>query len=666
MSQQLGSLVVSLALETAKFNEGMQAAAAKAGDFAGKMAQVGAAGAAAFAAVGAAVLPMVKASIDAADAASKLAQSAGVSVESLTSLGYAAEMSGLNTEQFAGALTKLSRQIADAASGTGAAAEAFAAMGVSVTDANGGLRASDQVLADVAAKFATYEDGAAKSALAVELFGKSGAQMIPLLNSGADGLAEMQAEAEALGLVLGTDAAKSAEAFNDNLTRLAKVQEGFVNRIAQELVPTLDALTTRLFESARSSGAFEQAARAAAAGVRILLSAGAIIVGVFQAVGQALGGVAATLVALFSGRFRDAFETYKSYVTDFAGNIKGIAGTVSAIWDDTAGKVAASAPANGARIAAPMVRAANEAKRAGQSLKTEVDRAQQAIAQALAGLETEAAKLGMSGSQARLFDLAAMGASPEQLETARRLLDQIDAYNARVEAAAEAQERANSVAQEGQRIYESTRTPVEQLNAEYARLKDLLDAGVISWDTYGRAVMMAQDAFDQATEAAKKTGTEMDEFAKNAAQNIQRSLGDTFVNIMEGNFSSVGQAFTQMLNRMVAEAAAAQLARHLFGSMVEGGSGSGMFGDLLSSFASSIFGGRAMGGPVSPHTPYLVGEHGPELFVPSTAGSVQSNGSMRGMTVVNNFTIQGNVDKRTQLQIAREANMALQRGQRNM
>src|SRR5690606_11725096 len=141
--------------------------------------------------------------------------------------------------------------------------------------------------------------------------------------------------------------------------------------------------------------------------------------------------------------------------------------------------------------------------------------------------------------------------------------------------------------------------PAEMLSAELERLNRLLAAGM-DWDTYSRAVFDAQDRFDKAMEAAKGSLDEMDSFAKNAAENIQRSLGDTFVDAMNGNFKSVGDGFVQMINRMVAEALAADLARALFGGDEKGGvSGKGgWFGSALGAIGSWFgFGGaKASGG----------------------------------------------------------------------
>lgn len=657
----LGSLLVSLAVDTARFQSDLGRAAQRLQGFAKDAGKVTAAVGGMLSAAGGAMAVMVKGAIDAADANQKLAQTAGTTVDVLTGLGYAADLSGANTEVLAMTLGKLGKNIAEAANGGGSAVKAFDAMGISVKDATGGLKSSEQVLREVADKFKGFEDGAGKSALAAQIFGEEGLKLIPLLNAGADGLAAMEAEASALGVTMDTETAKAAEAFNDNLTRLNKVKEGLVNRIARDLLPTLQNLTDRMFQSAKASGALDQAARVAATGVKILMSVGAIIVGVFKTVGEALGGVAAAIVSFFSGRFKEAWNIGKNVALDFAGNLRGTANTVSAIWDTTGAKIAASAPANGAKIAAPLVNAAERTRGAGKAIKDDADRVQQEIERVIAGIGRDLSTQGMSGSQVKLFDLSAMGASEDQLERARVLLDLIDQYEARTKAATDAEAQRKAIMDEGRRVYEQTRTPAEQLNTEIARLNDLLNAGAIDWDTYARAQFAAQDAFDE----TQKKVSEMDEFGKKAAENIQSYMGGAFADMMNGNFKDIASGFTQMINRMVAEAMAAQLARYLFGDMVAGGTGGGVFGSAITSFASALFGGKAGGGPVSPHTPYLVGEHGPELFVPATAGNVQAGGG-QSMHVVQNFTVQGNVDRRTQMQIAAEAQMALSRARRNL
>lgn len=514
-----GSIIIDILARTGSFETDTKRAEASLKKFQNEAKKVGAAVGAAFAAVGAATAMLVKGSIDAMDNLSKLAQATGTTTEALSALGYAAEMSGVSQETLGTSLQKLSRQAAEAAAGNKQVAATFDAIGVSVKKTDGTLKTSEELMREIAGQFSQYADGAEKTALAQELFGRSGAQLIPLLNSGAEGLAEMTAEAEALGLVIGGDTAKAAEQFNDNLSRLDAIKRGLINRIAAELLPTLTNLTSRLFESAKASGALDQAARAASAGVRILLSVGAIIVGVFKTIGEALGGVAATLVALFSGRFRDAFEIGKNVALDFAGNIRSTAGTVSTIWDTTAQTIQSRAPSLGQRIAAPIVQAAATASRATRELANNVERT-------IAGLARDVSTFGLTNTQVKLFDLQQEGANPEQLGRAAGYLAQLDAMTAKEKMLADAAQARQRIMEEGRSLYDQTRTPLERLNIETSKLNDLLKNGAIDWETYSRAIFQAQEAYD----ATLKTVEEIDPAVKDLGMTFTSAFEDAVVN----------------------------------------------------------------------------------------------------------------------------------------
>lgn len=192
---------------------------------------------------GGAISAAIKGTIDDFDSLAKAAQKVGTSVESLSALRYAGELSGISFDSISTGLKKLSVNAADAAKGTGDAKDAFRALGVSVTDAAGALKSPEALLGEIADKFAGFEDGATKTALAVKLFGRAGADLIPMLNGGARGLAEMRGEAEAFGIIIGGDAAKAAERFNDNLTRMGQAINALKISLASGVVDKLVKLT---------------------------------------------------------------------------------------------------------------------------------------------------------------------------------------------------------------------------------------------------------------------------------------------------------------------------------------------------------------------------------------------------------------------------------------
>ena len=259
----IGALRVQLGLDSAQFTRGLANAKGELHGFANVakigFAAVGTAAIAAAAALGVAV----KKSLDHADALSKAAQKAGVSVQALSRLEYAARLSDVSMEGLAGSLTKLGKAMVDATTDkAGAASIAFKALGIDVRDASGNIRDTNAVFLDIADRFGRMEDGAVKSTLAMQLFGKAGAELIPLLNSGRDGLKGMADESDRVGFTLTSKTAAGAETVNDSLSRLGLAFEGVANRVMTAALPSLQNLTSIL-----SSSTFLDAAAAIGGGL---------------------------------------------------------------------------------------------------------------------------------------------------------------------------------------------------------------------------------------------------------------------------------------------------------------------------------------------------------------------------------------------------------------
>ena len=177
--------------------------------------------------------------INLADSFNKLSQKTGVAVEDLSKLNYAAGLADVSTEALSVGLKKLNVNISAAGNGSKEQAALFKALGVSVKDAAGNMRSADKVFADLADVFAGSADGANKTAIAVALLGKNGADLIPLLNGGKGALKDLGDEAKKLGIVLGADFAKNAEEFNDNLHKLQLSGQGLFVTLGSDLVKAL-------------------------------------------------------------------------------------------------------------------------------------------------------------------------------------------------------------------------------------------------------------------------------------------------------------------------------------------------------------------------------------------------------------------------------------------
>ncbi len=563
------------------------------------------------------VATATKMAINDMDTLSKTAQKVGLPTEEISALAYAADLSDVNVEQLTTGLVKLTKNMSDAAQGTGEAQKGFKALGIDVKNADGSLKSSGQVLGEIAGKFAGYKDGAEKTALAVNLFGKSSAELIPLLNSGAAGIAEMTQEARDLGLVIDTETGKKAEAFNDNLTRLSSVVKGLWNHVAAQLLPMLVKLTDRFFSSAKGAQTLGQVATVAATGIKLLASVGVVIVGVFKTLGEAFGGVAAALVALVSGDFKGAFETVKAYQLDVVKNIAGTVGTVKDIWDDSAADIKADADSTSEGIAAPVLQAEEKVKKSGKRIVDEAARIYKQVEDRIAQLQREVDTFGMSEKDKQLYDLTRMQATPEQLGRAAGLLD------------------TNAMQQADKDLYDAS------LRAEGDKAAGILD---VSSALREQITLLGMSADEQEVyNAQMRAGVDpLSSTGKAIADLVNRmqearqarywmdELGDSMFELFAGvldytkgakeAFGDFVDDIRMMAIRLLADAALKKLGDYLkslgqsSGGGTAGGSGSGFWVGLLSAIGSAFGGGKASGGPTRRGMFYEVNENGPELY----------------------------------------------------
>lgn len=197
---------------------------------------------------------MIKSAINTADHMSKTAQKIGISTEALSTLTYAASISGVELETLQKGLQKFSKGVLEASTGTGDTKDALAALGVQITDNDGRLKNSEQLLKDVADKFVRLNDGTAKTALAMKLFGRSGAELIPMLNQGSIGIEALQQTARELGIEIDTKTGQAAERFNDQLQELQTAGKGLALGIANDMLPALNDIVQAMIEARKEGG----------------------------------------------------------------------------------------------------------------------------------------------------------------------------------------------------------------------------------------------------------------------------------------------------------------------------------------------------------------------------------------------------------------------------
>lgn len=176
-------------------------------------------GTAAIAGVAVAMVGLTKSTANAADHFKKLSQSNGVNSITLQEFAYSADLADVSTDELAMGLGHLAKT---------------------------GVKDVSKEVLRLADQFQKMPDDGAKVQLAMEKFGRSGRRMIPWLNAGAKGLADLAQEAHDLGIIFDTDAQNAAEEFNDNITRLGYGFAGLRNVIGNALMPVLNKLVLAL------------------------------------------------------------------------------------------------------------------------------------------------------------------------------------------------------------------------------------------------------------------------------------------------------------------------------------------------------------------------------------------------------------------------------------
>lgn len=491
--------------------------------------------------------------IDQADSMNDLSKKTGIAVSELSKFSQVALMSGTSIEGVAVGLKKLSSNIVEAAGGNRELSKIFNILGVDVKNADGSIRDAGSVMKDISNIFKDMEDGALKNALAVKLFGKAGADLVPMLNEGS-------AAIEKFKVVIGPELAAESDRFNDNLERISANFQIVGNNIATGILPYFNSLLESVLRFNENAPQFNRA-----------------------------------LMGMNTG-----------YATSFA--LGGAPLDPSQI---QAGQPAPALPPPTV-ISGPRQKSAIELLRESQ------------LATALGGKGGIDQLKEYLIKQREAIDLLALETKQVGMTSAE--------YNI-LKAEKEGMNEINKMVREnaGQNT-EAFRQEAEALLAEKI------------------AMMQRNEEFKRSFEGGMVDGLKR---VREEFTNVGQAVSDTWVNA----FQSMEDAFVNFVKtgkldfKSLADSIIADMARVTFRQMVSGffggSSGGGGF-NLLSMFGLGGGGSvplppipmRAAGGSVSSGSPYIVGENGPELFMPSRSGSIIPDSMMSsGSGVVVNQTI---------------------------
>lgn len=247
---------------------------------------------------GAGFVYMVKGAIDAADHLNDLSKKTGIAVTTLGGIGFAAKQAGGDLDSAAAAVGKLNKTMAAAMAGNTEAFEPFKALGISIQELQ--RNSPDQILTKIADKFASFEDGPNKAALALRLFGKAGADLIPLLNEGGESLRTQIEYYEKYSGVTAQVAADS-DAFNDTIVKVKLLFDALFTTIASNLLPVMQSLADSFEEGKNKTGAFDLFAAGLARTLEALVVTARNVAYVFTTLGDTIGATVAIYGAVLKG-----------------------------------------------------------------------------------------------------------------------------------------------------------------------------------------------------------------------------------------------------------------------------------------------------------------------------------------------------------------------------
>lgn len=239
-------LVGSIFVDAEEANKSLKKTDEKAQGLGGKLLDVGKKaakfGAAAVAGAGAAagaIFGVAQKAAASADEIDKMSQKIGLSREAYQEMAYVMELAGADINIMQSGMKSLRTAMDGAAAGTKAQAEKFAALGISVTNADGSMRSAEEVMFDAMGALQGMEDQTQKAILAQELFGKSGTELMPLLNQQAGSIDELRARAHDLGIVMSDDAVDAGVAFTDAFTEVKKIGGKLISDIGVKFMPVM-------------------------------------------------------------------------------------------------------------------------------------------------------------------------------------------------------------------------------------------------------------------------------------------------------------------------------------------------------------------------------------------------------------------------------------------
>jgi hypothetical protein len=555
------------------------------------------------------LLAFVKTSIDAADAFTDLSARTGVAIETLAGLEFAAEMGDTSLDAISTSIGRLNKAMGEAGSGNTAMIKSLAALGVTAKD-------PAEALNQLADYVKQTQDPTQRAAELSRVLGKSYQELLPLLEGGGDQLRAWVAEGQKFNPVT-TEMANQAAMFVDQMSRFKREAGGTGVIIANELLPTLNAIVGGFDDGTTSGTNFaEMLGGALRTPLQAIAVIGSDVAFVFKTLGRELGGLGAQMASIKGTGLR-------------AGDWKEFAAIGKMIDADSA-NARKALDAYQARIMGLGAKPPAPGSKPGASGTTDI--------------RIPAASGGKSAAAPKLDTIDPFGNQRRAAEEA--------AFNAQIEAQNDAFDALAAIRDEQIAQDEQTAASLGRLRAEYIAILDplqmyrdkldevdtLVEAGLLNADQAATARLYWQEQMDAAAgfgEEVKKVASELDLFWEEAAKNMQSSLADYLFDPFADGMDGMLKGFARTLQRMAAEAVAADLTRALFGNASNAGGGQNLLGAAASLFGFANGGSFRVGGSGGTDSQLVAFKASPDETVTIKTPAQQRQGSGGGNITVN-------------------------------
>lgn len=192
------------------------------------------------------MLKMAESSASTADHVDKMSQKIGLSRQAYQELDFICSQTGTSVDSLRGGMKTLTNQMDAAAKGNASAKELLDRLGVSIDDGTGKLKSQEDMLYDCLTALQGVNNQTERAALANKLFGKSGTELMPLLNSQSGSIDEMKQKAHELGLVMSDELIDSGVGLTDSLDQTKRAFSAIITQLGGAFMPIIKKVSDKL------------------------------------------------------------------------------------------------------------------------------------------------------------------------------------------------------------------------------------------------------------------------------------------------------------------------------------------------------------------------------------------------------------------------------------